>query len=122
MAFNPTYAKVGDNGLDVYGATEVGCWTITFGGADTYVTGGLALVSQNFGLSRPIAGVNILGINTAAITLGIGDNIIWNTQTQKLQMEGSNATVTAGAAGIQELNNGVSIANLQVTVQVFTLR
>ena len=119
--FNPTYAPVGDNKLDVYGATEVGIWTITFGASDTYATGGLALTAATFGLSRPIAGINVIGCNTAAITTGIGDNEVWNTQTQKLQFEGTSAG-TAGAAPIEELANGTSIANAQLTVQIFTQR
>jgi hypothetical protein len=84
MAFNPTYAKVGDQGLDVWGATEVGLWTITFGAADTYVTGGLALTAATFGLTTPVSQpvtVLVVGQNTA----GEGLFWMWNTQTGKLQ-------------------------------------
>jgi hypothetical protein len=121
MSFNPTYAAVGDNKLDVYGATEVGMWTITFGAGDTYVTGGLALVAATFGLSRPIAGMNVIAINTAALTVGVGDNVIWNSQTQKLQFEG----VGGGGVGTvpaTELNSGISIANMALTIQIICLR
>jgi len=120
--FNPVYAGLGDNKLDVWGSTEIGTWTITFGAADTYVTGGLALTAATFGLSRPIAGMNIIGVNTAAFTVGVGDNIIWNSQTQKLQFEGSSSVTTLGAAPIAELASGTPIANVQLTVQIFTLR
>jgi hypothetical protein len=80
MAFNPVYAAVGDNGRDLYGATPVAIWTVTTGAADTYVAGGLALAAASFGLSRPIAAVEVIGVNTAAI----GITWVWNVQTQKL--------------------------------------
>jgi hypothetical protein len=121
MAFNPVYTSSGDNKLDVYGSTEVGCWVITFGASDTYVIGGLALAAATFGLSRPILGINILGVNTAAITLGIGDNIVWNYQTQKLQFEGASAGI-AGSAPIVELTSGTSIASMAIEIQIFTQR
>jgi hypothetical protein len=121
MSFNPVYTALGDNKRDVYGATEVGMWTITFGAGDTYVTGGLALVAATFGLSRPIAGINVMAINTAALTVGVGDNVIWNSQTQKLQFEGAGGGA-AGTVGVAELNNGVSIANAALTLQIICLR
>jgi hypothetical protein len=117
MAFAPTYAGVGDNKRDVYGATEVGIWSITFSGADTYVTGGLALTSATFGLSRPILAVEVLATNTAA---GVW---YWafNNQTGKLQMYGTGGGV-AGTAAFAEASNATSIANFAIAVIVYTQR
>jgi hypothetical protein len=116
MAFAPTYAGVGDNKLDVYGATDVAMWTITFGASDTYVTGGLALVAATFGLSRPIAGVIVIGQNTAME----GILWVWNTTTQKLQ-----AFVTGASSGavLAELGSASSlIQSAAITVLIPTQR
>lgn len=117
MAFNATIAGSGDNKFDVYGATDVSIASITFGGADTYVTNGLALTAAQFGLPRPILGIVFLGGNTAGIVTGL----YWNTQTQKLQMLGAGGGV-AGTVAFAELANGTSIANFAFTVLVITSR
>lgn len=96
MSFNPTYAGVGDNKIDVYGATATAIWTIAFASGDTYVAGGLALASATFGLSRPIAGIIPIGDNTA----GIIATPTWNTQTQKLQLLVSGAEVSGSLTGV----------------------
>jgi hypothetical protein len=111
--FNPVYAGAGDNKLDVYGATDVAIWTITFGGSDTYTAGGLALVAATFGLSRPILAVEVIGANTAAF----GVDWAWNSQTQKLQAEWTGAVLSAAFAEISG-----SIANWAITVRVTTQR
>jgi len=110
--FNPVYAGLGDNKLDVYGATDVAIWTITMGASDTYTAGGLALVAATFGLSRPIAGVEVIGVSTAAL----GVTWMWNVTTQKLTGYWSG---TASAV-FNELSG--SIANWVLTVRVTTLR
>ena len=114
MAFNPTYAPVGDNKLDVFGATPAAVWTITFGGADTYVAGGLALVASTFGLSRPIAGVLHLGSNTALSVVMLP---VWNTQTQKLQLLWTGPAISGVLAEVSG-----SIANFAMTVLVLAQR
>ena len=116
--FNPVYAGVGDNKLDVYGATDVAMFTITFGASDTYTAGGLALTAATFGLSRPIAGIVMLGGNTAGIVVGL----YWNTQTQKLQMTEVNVGLASTPAEFQELAASTSIASFAFTVLVFTQR
>jgi hypothetical protein len=116
MAFNPTYTGSGDNKLDVYGATAVAIWTIAFSAADTYVTGGLALLAATFGLSRPILGVEVIGFNTA----GTGIVWQWNTTTGKLQ-----AFVTGAASGslLAELSSAnTAIQSDTITVRVTTQR
>jgi hypothetical protein len=115
--FNPVYAGVGDNKLDVYGATDVAIWTMAFTASDTYLTGGLALLAATFGLSRPIAGVVVLGQNTAGGTAGMV--WIWNTQTQKLQAFWTGAVVSTALA---EVTNTTSIASVTLTVLVITQR
>lgn len=118
MAFNTTIAGLGDNKLDVYGATPTAVFTITFGGADTYVAGGLALTQANFGLSRPIAGVHVMGVNTA----GIPFQYLWNTQTQKLQFQNVNVGLASTPAPLQDLTAATSIANVVLTVLVIAQR
>lgn len=118
MAFNPTYAAIGDNKVDVYGATLTGVWSITFGGSDTYLTGGLALVAATFGLSRPIAGMIQIAINTAAIVA----NALWNSQTSKLQLQEVNVGLASTPAPFQELPNTTSIANFAYTFLIITQR
>jgi hypothetical protein len=117
MAFNPVYAGSGDNKRDVYGATEVGIWTITFGAGDTYVAGGLALTSALFGLSRPLLCVEVCGVNTAASVW----NWVFNTQTGKLMMLGTGGGV-AGTAANADATPGTAMANFQVLVKVTTQR
>jgi hypothetical protein len=108
MAFTPTYAGVGDNKIDDYGATAVAIWTITFSTGDTYVTGGLALVAATFGLSRPILGIVQVATNTA----GIIASAVWNQQTSKLQL------LVSGA----ELASATSLTGVVLTVLVITQR
>jgi hypothetical protein len=115
--FNPTYAGSGDNKRDVYGATEVGVWTITFGASDTYVTGGLALTAATFGLSRPILGLEVIGANTAASVYAYQ----WNSQTSKLMMLGTGGS-TAGTAAYADASSGASMASFAITVRVTTQR
>jgi hypothetical protein len=111
--FNPVYAGVGDNKRDVYGATEVGIWTITFGASDTYTAGGLALAAATFGLSRPILAVEVIGGNTAQA----GVVWSWNTQTGKLQAFWTGAAVSGVLAEISG-----SIASWAITILVYTQR
>lgn len=118
MAFTPTYAAVGDNKLDAWGATDVATdWTITFSSGDTYVTGGLALVAATFGLSRPIADVQVVAVNTAASVW----NWVWNSQTSKLMMLGAGGGV-AGTAAFADGGSGTSMTGFVVTVRVVTQR
>lgn len=118
MAFNPTYAPVGDNRIDAWGATEVAQdWTISFATGDTYVAGGLALTAGLFGLSRPIADVTVVGANTAAIVW----NWSWNTQTSKLMMLATSAGV-AGTAPFEDNPNATSLTGMVITVRVVTQR
>lgn len=120
MAFNVTYTAVGDGKRDIWGATEMGpTWTLNFSGADTYVTGGLALTSSLFGLSRPIGGIYLCGFNSAAILFDFG----WNTQTQKLMM--FDIVVTAAGATHYQFNEaaaGTSMANFQITATILCQR
>lgn len=119
MAFNPTYAGVGDNKLDIYGATPVSIWTIAFSSADTYVTGGLALACVTFGLTTLVsqpAAVEVIGTNTA----GLGIVWQWNTTTGKLQ-----AFVTGAASGslLAELSSAnTAIQSVTITVRVTVQR
>ena len=113
--FNAVFAGLGDNKTDFLGAIPVAMYTITFGAADTYLTGGLALTAANFGLSRPIAGVLVVGQNTASV----GQEWNWNSQTQKLQAIQS---TTGAPAAFVELANTTSIANFAMTVLVLAQR
>lgn len=115
MAFNPVFAGLGDNKTDFLGAIPVAMFTITFGAGDTYLTNGLALAAANFGLSRPIAGILVVGKNTAAI----GMDFVWNTQTQKLQAIQS---TTGAPAALVEVANATSIASFGLTVLVIAQR
>jgi hypothetical protein len=117
MAFNAVIAGVGDNKRDVYGATDTSVSTITFGAGDTYVAGGLALLAAQFGLSRPIAGIKVIGVNTVASVW----DWAWNTQTQKLQMLGAGGGA-AGTAAFADATAATAMANFQVTVLVITQR
>lgn len=118
MAFNPTYAAVGDNKIDAWGSTDVATdWTITFATGDTYVAGGLALTAALFGLSRPIADVQVVGVNTAASVW----QWRWNTQTQKLMMLGAGGGA-AGTAAYADGTVGQSLTGMVVTVRVVTQR
>ena len=108
MAFNPVYAGSGDNKLDVFGATDVATFTLSFTTGDTYVAGGLSLTAATFGLSRPILGINAIGTNTA----GIIAEPMWNTQTSKLML------LVSGA----DLGAGTSLTGVSYTLQIFTQR
>ena len=113
MSFNLTYAGAGDNKSDVYGSTPVAIWTIATGAADTYVAGGMALSAASFGLSRPIASVDVIGVNTAAL----GITWVWNVQTQKLMgfwTGAGNSAVLAEISG--------NIFSFSLTVRVTALR
>lgn len=117
MAFAPTYTGIGDNKRDIFGATEVGIWTVAFGAGDTYVAGGLALTSALFGLSRPLLGLSIVGQNTAALPWGW----MFNTQTVKLQMLATLAAAI-GLAPFEENPNATVLTGMVLTVLVFTQR
>lgn len=113
--FNPTYAAVGDNKLDAWGSTDVATdWTITFASGDTYTAGGLALTAALFGLSRPIADVQVVGVNTAGFVYGWR----WNTQTQKLM----GLTVGVSPAAFVDLVASTSLTGIVLTVRVVTQR
>ena len=112
--FNPVYAGVGDNKLDVYGATDVAIWTLAFTASDTYLTGGLALVAASFGLSRPIASVEVIGFNTAAL----GMVWQWNVTTQSLMAFWSAGSATT----LPQVGNTTTIASFTLTVRVTTQR
>lgn len=114
MAFAPVYAGVGDNKLDVYGATPAALWTIAFGAGDTYVAGGLPLVAATFGLSRPIAGVLLVGVNTAAFVNGW----VWNSQTQKFM----GLTVGVSPAAYVDLVAATALVGVVLTVLVLATR
>ena len=114
MAFNAVLAGVGDNKRDIYGATDVAIWTIAFGAGDTYVAGGLALTAAQFGLSRPIAGVELIGVNTA----GFVNDWVWNTQTQKFM----GLTVGVSPAAFVDLVAGTSLTGVVLTVRVTAQR
>jgi len=113
--FNAVYAGLGDNKTDYLGSIPVAMFTITFGASDTYLTGGLALTAALFGLSRPIAGIIIVGQNTAAG----GQDWAWNSQTLKLQAFQS---TTGAPAALVELANTTTIANFALTVLVIAQR
>jgi len=115
--FNPVYAGVGDNKLDVYGATDVAIFTLAFTASDTYLTGGVALAAASFGLSRPILSVEVIGYNTAAAAGGM--IWIWNTQTSKLMALWTGAVVSTALA---EVTNTTTIASFTLTVRVTTQR
>ena len=114
---NPVIAGVGDNKRDVYGATEVGIFTLTFGAGDTYVSGGLALTNASFGLSRPLISAEVMGGNTVSTVW----NWFWNTQTSKVMMLGSGGGA-AGTAANADAANATAMANFAVTVIVTTQR
>lgn len=107
MAFTPTYAKLGDSGYDIFGATPVAIYTITFSAGDTYVAGGLPLTAAIFGLSRPLSTVQVIGVNTAAFVTGWQ----WNTQTQKLM----GLTVGATPAAFVDLVAATALAGYVLT-------
>jgi len=113
--FNPVVAGLGDNDNDVWGATGVAMFTMTFAAGDTYLTNGFALDKTKFGLSRPIAAVIVCGYNTA----GIGMEWFWNAQTQKLQARWTGAAVSSALA---EVTNTTAIAGFVVTILVITQR
>lgn len=113
--FNPVFTGVGDSKHDFCGAIEVAMFDLTFTGTDTYLTNGMALTQANFGMSRPIGGIAIIGYNTA----GLGIEWFWNTQTQKLQARGAGA---ASSGLLIEVPNTTSIANFAVRVVVFAQR
>jgi hypothetical protein len=118
MAFNTAFTAVGDGGIDMFGATEVGVnWQLAFTAGSTYVTGGLALTAAQFGLSRPIAYVLFAAYNTAAIVAPA----IWNFQTSKMMLLGTTAGA-AGTAPYQDLTNGTAIAGFGYLLQVVTQR
>jgi len=114
--FNPVLAGVGDNKIDVYGATEVGIWTVAFTSTDTYTTGGWAPTAAQFGLSRPILAILVIAQNTA----GAGIEWTWNSQTSKLQ---GFVTGTAANAVLNELGSASTlIQSVTLTVLVITQR
>jgi len=109
--FNATIAGVGDNKLDVYGATDVSISTLTFLSTDTYLTGGYTgLTAAAFGLSRPILSIEVIGMNTA----GLGMVWIWNTQTSALMAYWSG---TASAV-LNQVANTTSLNGVVLTVRV----
>lgn len=112
--FNPVYAAVGDNKRDVWGATDVAYYTISFATGDTYTAGGLSLTAALFGLSRPIASVVVEGVNTA----GFVNGWVWNTQTQKLM----GLTVGVSPAAFVDMVAGTSLTGVVLTVRVTTQR
>lgn len=118
MAFTQVVAGSGDNKRDVYGATDVSICTIAFGAGDTYVAGGLALAAAQFGLSRPILGVVVIGSNTAGIVI----EWRWNTQTQKLMAMFAN--VGAINIPVQDIEdpNATVLTGMVLTVLVITQR
>lgn len=83
-----TLAAVGDNKLDIYGATPTAMFDITFD--NSYPAAGYAVVAANFGLSRPIAGIVFIAVNTA----GFVRQYQYNNQTAKIMV-----LMTVGAAG-----------------------
>lgn len=118
MAFAQVLAGVGDNKLDIFGATPAALFTLTFGGADTYVTGGLSLTGAQFGLSRGIGGILCVGGNSASVVA----EPYWNTQTQKLMLQEVNVGLASTPAPFQELPNATSIANFVYSLLVLALR
>jgi hypothetical protein len=113
--FNATFAAVGDNGLDVYGATDVAIFTLTFLSTDTYLTNGYTLTAAKFGLSRPILAVEVIGLNTAAL----GTVWTWNTQTGALMGFWTGAGFSAVLA---EIANTTTLSGFVLTVRVTTKR
>lgn len=113
--FNPVVAGVGDNKQESMGAIPIGMFTLTFTGTDTYLTGGMALTAALFGLSRPIAGIQVVGYNTAAL----GMEFFWNTQTQKLMARQS---TTGAPAAFVEVANTTTIANFVLTLVIIGQR
>jgi len=116
--FNPVLTKVGDGGREVYGATEVGTWQAAFASGDTYTTGGWALTAALFGLSRPIAGIEVNGYNTAAIVWMWQ----WNFQTAKLQMLGAGGTATAGTVTFADATSTQSLTGMVIQLFIWTTR
>lgn len=110
-----TIAGVGDNKYDIYGATPTGVFTVTM---DTsYPAGGYALTAAAFGLSRPIAGVLVIGVNTAALVSAYQ----YNAATGKLQV----LSTTAGAAGtvpFQDEDAATNLSTFVLTVLVICKR
>jgi|SRR5271155_5372084 len=115
--FNPTLTKVGDGGREVYGATEVGTWQAAFLSTDTYTTGGWALTANQFGLSRPLAGVSVTGMNTAAIVWFWA----WNFQTSKLQMLGAGGGA-AGTVTFADATSSQSLSGFTIQLLLWTTR
>lgn len=114
--FNATFAAVGDNGLDAYGATDVGIWTLTFLSTDTYLTNGYTgITAAKFGLSRPILAIEVIGVNTA----GVGMTWVWNTQTSALMAFWTGAGLSAVLA---QVTNTTSLSGIVLTVRVTTSR
>lgn len=113
--FNPVITFLGDNKRDVYGSTPTAMPVLTFTGTDTYLTGGFALTAALFGLDRPIAGVLVIGGNTANAAI----DWEWNTQTQKLMAQWMG---TAFTGVFQEVANATVIANFALTLLVFGQR
>lgn len=110
--FNPTFTGVGDNRLDYMGAIPIAIFDMLFTGTDTYLTGGIALTSANFGLSRPICAVEVMGANTASP----GWIWSWNTQTNKLQAFQSTTGAPAALVEVNNTNTGLQNASLRLIV------
>lgn len=113
--FNPVFSNVGDDKTDFLGAIPVSIQTLTFAAGDTYLTGGMALLAAQFGMSRPIGGISVIGYNTA----GIGIEWFWNTQTQKLQARWTGPAISGVLA---EVGNTTPIAGFAITLLVFAAR
>lgn len=107
-----TVVAVGDNKRDVYGATEVAMFDVTFD--NSYPAGGYAVVAKTFGLSRPIAGIAFIAVNTA----GIVQMFYYNNQTGKIMV----LMVGASTAAFADLTPTTNIATMTVRALVFTQR
>lgn len=84
-----TIAGVGDNKYDIYGSTPAGMFDITYD--NSYPAAGYAVTAGNFGLSRPIAGILFLGVNTAAFV----NQFVYNNATAKIMILKVGATTAA---------------------------
>lgn len=107
-----TIAGVGDNKYDIYGSTPAGMFDITYD--NSYPAAGYAVTQASFGLSRPIAGILFLAVNTAASV----NQFYYNNQTAKIMV----LMVGATTAAFADLTATTNIATWVTRVLVFCRR
>lgn len=109
-----TLAAVGDNKLDIYGSTPAAVYDVTLD--NSYPAGGYVVTAAQFGF-RGLAGLKIIGINTA----GVVNNYAWNSQTGKLMVLRTTAGV-AGTAPNQDATPAADFSTVVLRVLAIALR